>query len=99
VQLVKEDQYIQDDFESDDYEDDLHTGALGDSRSSHRSGNLGQVEVDQAKEPSKPFNSNLHVESKPMNKTTSKNQLAPEVKAPDSDAELADDDYEFWEEM
>ena len=90
MQLVKEDQYIQDDFESDDYEDDLHTGALGDSRSSHHSGNLGRVQVDQAKEPS-----NLHIESKPMNKTTSKNQLAAEVKAPDSDAELADDDYEF----
>jgi hypothetical protein len=88
---VKEDQYIQDDFESDDYEDDLHTGALGESMSSHRSGKLGQrVQVDQAKEPS-----NLQVESKPMSKTTSKNQLAHEVKAPDSDAELADDDYEF----
>lgn len=82
VQLVKEDQYIQDD--SDDYEDDLHP----ESRSSHRQSNLLGAQVDQAKEPS-----NLHVASKPMIKTTSKNELAAEVKAPDSD-----DDYEFWKE-
>jgi hypothetical protein len=68
----------------------MNDEALGDSRSSHRSGKFSQAQVDQAKEPS-----NLLIESKPMNKTTSKNQLAAEVKAADSDLDLADDDYEF----